>query len=78
MKLTWKVDPPPSGRWKSFTKRGWPTAEWPDGSIAALIYCADEYIPRLVKRANMLLWSYGYFNIIFPTLVTQGYRSVTS
>ncbi len=60
MKLTWKVDPPPTGRWKSFTKRGLPTAEWPDGSIAAMIYCVDEYVPRLVKRRTC---PFGYMGI---------------
>lgn len=63
MKLKWKVDPPPTGRWRSFECRGWPTAEYEDGTIAAHIRCEDAYIPSLVKEgrhAPLIIIIYDY------------------
>lgn len=46
IKLKWKVEPIPTGRYSSFETRGWPSASWPCGALAAMIYCQNEYVPR--------------------------------
>ena len=53
-KVKWVVDKPPTGRFRSFEKRGWPTAEYPDGSTCAALYAEDggEYSPSRVKEGN--------------------------
>lgn len=52
MKYQWKVDPPPVGQYKSFSRRGWPTAEYEDGQPAAWMTCEDEYRPACVVVGN--------------------------
>jgi hypothetical protein len=49
MKYKWKVSSVPTGRYRSFEKRCWPSAEYADGSFAAEIYCEDSYEPWRVK-----------------------------
>jgi len=49
IKIKWKVDPLPVGRYSSFQRRGWPAAEYADGRICAAVHCEDEYT---AKRAN--------------------------
>lgn len=48
----WKVDPEPTGPYRSFNKRGWPTAETLDGESIAHIRCKDEYRPANLPTAN--------------------------
>jgi len=50
-KIKWKVDPPPSGRYRSFVKRAWPMAHLDDAdeSPVAYITCLDEYKPRAAR-----------------------------
>ncbi|WP_414611798.1 hypothetical protein [Stenotrophomonas muris] len=49
--LKWRVQPAPTGRWKSFEKRGWPTADFAGTDIcAARIDCDDSYNPRNAKE----------------------------
>jgi len=51
MKISWRVDEPPTGR--SFQKRGWPMAHYAGTQCpAAMIRCRDEYVPRDVKAGN--------------------------
>jgi len=53
MKLKWTIAPAPTGQYRSFTERGWPTAEFPETDRpAAHIACADEYVPSKVKTAD--------------------------
>lgn len=52
MKVTWKVAPPPTGRYRSFEKRGWPFATYKDDKSAALIACDDEYVPSKVATGD--------------------------
>ena len=53
MKRVWRVDPPPTGRYRSFARRDWPTCWWgKDGKPAAFIRCADEYVPALVALGD--------------------------
>lgn len=50
-KIFWKVHSRPTGRYRSFQQRGWPTG-WSDQSesrIIAQIVCEDRYEPRLVR-----------------------------
>lgn len=51
MKLYWKVSPAPTGKYKSFMSRGWPSAysDKKETNIIANISCADDYIPANVK-----------------------------
>ena len=49
MKYKWIVDIEPSGRYRSFEKRGFPSAEYENGQIAAHMVCEDRYIPSDVK-----------------------------
>jgi hypothetical protein len=50
VKLKWTVAEAPSGRYRSFEKRSWPTAEYKHTDfIAASIECEDSYRPADVK-----------------------------
>ena len=51
-KLKWRVDPPSVGRYSSFEKRNWPTADYADGRPALRITSEDEYRPSDVKTGN--------------------------
>jgi len=52
-KLKWKVDPEPTGRYRSFSKRGWPTATFAGTDFpAAQITCEEEYSPSKVKSGD--------------------------
>lgn len=41
-KLTWRVDPAPTGPYRSFSHRAWPSADYPNGKTAACIISADK------------------------------------
>lgn len=43
MKLKWKVQEAPTGRYRSFSHRGWPSATYPNGDYAGGLYCEDDY-----------------------------------
>lgn len=43
MKYTWKIQPAPVGRWRSFQHRQWPQAFYADERITAMILCEDDY-----------------------------------
>lgn len=45
----WKVASEPTGRYRSFEKRDWPTAYWPNEKPAFKIYCDDAYTPRRAR-----------------------------
>lgn len=49
VKLKWKVDAPPTGKFRSFIKRGWPYADYPDGNSAVRLYAETAYHPSLTK-----------------------------
>lgn len=53
-KIKWKVSEPPSGKYRSFEPRGWPSAYFIDKeqNPAGYILCEDEYIPKNVKTGN--------------------------
>ena len=52
IKLIWKTPSAPTGRFRSFYKRNWPMAYYPNGEAAAMITCEDAYIPPKVKQGN--------------------------
>ncbi len=52
MKLKWKVGEAPTGRYRSFEKRGWPCADFADGRCAAMIQCDDSYVPAAAREGN--------------------------
>ena len=51
MKITWKVAEAPTGRYRSFHKRGWPSAYMGDHPVLA-IYCDDSYTPAKAKSGE--------------------------
>lgn len=53
MKLKWKVDPLPTGKFRSFQTRGWPSAVHAGTEhMAARIDCDDAYKPAKVKTGE--------------------------
>lgn len=52
MKLKWRVSDVPTGRYRSFERRGWPSADFTNGDTAVGLYCKDEYRPADVKTGN--------------------------
>ncbi len=53
LKLKWKMAEPPSGRFKSFHKRGWPTATKHGTDIPMVsIECEDSYTPDRAKTGE--------------------------
>lgn len=62
MKLKWKVDPKPTGRFSSFDARGWPRAEDENGEIQAAIHAEGiarvltiQYTPEKAKSNDLTL-----------------------
>lgn len=52
IRLKWRVGEVPTGRYRSFEHRAWPSAEWPDQQGAAYLTCEDDYTPeRAAGRA---------------------------
>lgn len=49
MKMKWKVEPEPTGRYRSFSHRGWPSATYPNGDFAGSIRCEDDYSGKRAK-----------------------------
>lgn len=53
MKVVWRVDPPPTGRFRSFERRAWPQASYgKNGKPAAFLDSPDEYEPSKVRTGN--------------------------
>lgn len=54
MKHKWKVDAKPTGRYASFDKRSWPSADYVSEGLepCAMLLCDDEYVPANVKTGN--------------------------
>ena len=50
-KLKWRVSPAPTGRYRSFERRGWPSADLGERSMVTL-YCEDEYVPADIRSGN--------------------------
>jgi hypothetical protein len=52
VKIKWKVQEAPTGRFKSFHYRGWPLAETETGDVVFGVDCKDDYVPAKVKSGN--------------------------
>lgn len=55
VKLKWYVQPAPTGRYRSFERRGFPSADYanlPKELAAVRLHCKDCYIPSDVKIGN--------------------------
>lgn len=53
LKLVWKVSGKPTGRYRGFEQRSWPTADYAGiERPAVMLLCKSEYVPRLVKDGD--------------------------
>lgn len=54
LKIKWKVSEAPTGPYRSFHRRGWPSAYYTDEAqtYAARIECEDDYYPANVKTGS--------------------------
>lgn len=54
MKIIWRVADPPTGRYRSFENRAWPSATIndPDGDSLGALYCDTGYDPKRVKTGD--------------------------
>ncbi|MFI5260776.1 MAG: hypothetical protein ACHQU0_03210 [Candidatus Paceibacteria bacterium] len=50
--LKWRVSSEPTGRYRSFGRRAWPSAEYPNGDAAAYVTSTDEYVPSQVREGK--------------------------
>lgn len=51
LKLKWTVGAAPTGRYRSFEDRPWPSASYADGDrAAAYISCTQSYTPALARN----------------------------
>lgn len=52
--LVWRVDPAPTGRYRSFQTRGWPFAHYkgPKERAAVYITCDDDYTPHRARTGE--------------------------
>lgn len=67
MKIIWKVGEAPTGSYRSFQRRAWPTGEYEDGRIGFQILCEDDYIPARVKTGDHAELSLGFMDWTGPT-----------
>lgn len=52
-KLIWRVDPKPTGSYRSFQRRNWPAAHWRGSEQpAARILCEDDYHPTRARTGD--------------------------
>ncbi len=51
--LKWRVSSIPTGRYRSFEKRMWPSAEYQNGSPAVQLICTEPYSSRTVNADNL-------------------------
>lgn len=52
VKLIWRVAPAPTGRYRSFEHRAWPSASYAGGQPAASLYCSDDYRPASARAGT--------------------------
>lgn len=70
-KLYWKVAPKPRGRYRSFQRRGWPTAYYSGGDEpAAFLTCEDDYSPARVRTGQHSLITITVLHHNVPDVVT--------
>lgn len=55
IRLVWRVDPEPTGKYSFVERRGWPFAYYRDSEreeTAVALFCAKEYVPSLVREGK--------------------------
>lgn len=54
MEIVWKVADTPTGKYRSFERRGWPTAYYgsTNGKPAAFLECEDAYTPACGREGG--------------------------
>lgn len=73
MKIKWIVQPAPTGRYRSFERRGWPKGESENGDPVARIECGDAYAPKRVKTGDHAPLRVGFAFATAPEeLATKG------
>jgi hypothetical protein len=60
MKHTWKVSDNPTGRYRSFERRGWPTAEYENGDNAARI--REDFVYKNLEKIASIVEAKGNYN----------------
>jgi len=50
-KIKWEVSPAPTGQFRTFHWRGWPTGRT-DCGMTLLIGCEDDYVPKRVRSGD--------------------------
>lgn len=51
-KLKWRVGLVPVGKYRSFERRAWPTADYPEERTAVALYCEESYTPALARAGQ--------------------------
>ena len=74
VKIKWEVSPAPTGRYKSFQRRGWPVGRL-DAGNSVILFCKDTYVPANIKTGNhseitvmVDVWNDAYGNLKRVTL----------
>lgn len=66
MKIVWHIDPKPTGKYRSFAHRRWPSAYNLDanGDVIALLRAADDsdYVPSLRETTTLVVRVADYYN----------------
>jgi hypothetical protein len=52
-KLKWRVGEKPTGLYRSFAERAWPSAELPNGHIAAILEASEAYALRVAETTEL-------------------------
>lgn len=52
MKLKWKIGEKPTGRYRSFQQRSWPSADYEDGTYAGCLFPVEPRLSYHVRIAE--------------------------
>lgn len=50
--LKWRVGSVPTGPYRSFERRSWPSADYKNGEAAVQLYCDDSYDIKLARSGG--------------------------
>ena len=64
-KAKWEVEPAPTGLYRTFQRRGWPTA-LTECNMFFSVDCADDYVPSKVKAGDHAPLKLGVRNDSLP------------
>jgi len=73
-KIKWTVGAAPTGKYRSFEKRAWPSADYQDAkeSSCAMIQCEDRYEPSMAKTGNHKELTVYIADYSAPTIAAKG------